>query len=68
MKIKAYHKSARKPMCWALMFVLWLGFGGRALGQPGWVLSHQKISDTEGGFTGTLDDFDLFGSSVASLV
>ncbi|MCH8852576.1 MAG: FG-GAP repeat protein, partial [Planctomycetes bacterium] len=49
------------------MFVLWLGFGGRALGQPGWVLSHQKISDTEGGFTGTLDDFDLFGSSVASL-
>ena len=20
--------------------------------QPGWVLSHQKISDTEGGFTG----------------
>ena len=22
--------------------------------QPGWVLSHQKISDTEGGFTGEL--------------
>ena len=24
--------------------------------QPGWVLDHQKISDTEGGFTGILDD------------
>jgi len=35
--------------------------------QPGWVLSHQKISDTEGGFTGILDDVDLFGRSVASL-
>ena len=35
--------------------------------QPGWVLSHQKISDTEGGFTGTLDDGDVFGDSVASL-
>ncbi len=29
-------------------------------GGPGWVLSHQKISDTEGGFTGTLDNTDWF--------
>ncbi|MCH8315735.1 MAG: FG-GAP repeat protein, partial [Planctomycetes bacterium] len=36
-------------------------------GGPGWVLSHQKISDTEGGFTGALDDGDFFGSPVASL-
>ena len=35
--------------------------------QPGWVLSHQKISDTEGGFTGTLDNGNRFGWSVASL-
>ncbi len=35
--------------------------------QPGWVLSHQKISDTEGGFTGILDDRDIFGRSLASL-
>ena len=41
--------------------------GYRAHAQPGWVLSHQKISDTEGGFTGELDDSDLFGISVASL-
>ncbi len=40
---------------------------GSAQAQPGWVLSHQKISDTQGGFTGILDDGDLFGSSVASL-
>ncbi|MCZ6654226.1 MAG: hypothetical protein O7D91_14515, partial [Planctomycetota bacterium] len=39
----------------------------RALAQPGTVLSHQKISDTEGGFTGILDDGDGFGCSVASL-
>lgn len=35
--------------------------------QPGWVMSHQKISDTEGGFTGTLDNWDYFGISVAAL-
>ncbi len=37
------------------------------LGGPGWVLSQQKISDTEGGFTGTLDDDDRFSRSLASL-
>ena len=41
--------------------------GQRAQAQPGWVLSHQKISDTEGGFKGALDDIDNFGRSVASL-
>ena len=67
MKTKTYHLSARTPLCWALMFVLWLGFGGRALAQPGWVLSHQKISDTEGDFDGTLDDTVYFGKSLAWL-
>jgi hypothetical protein len=38
-----------------------------ALAQPGWVLSHQKISDTEGDFTGFLYSEDWFGTSVASL-
>ncbi len=33
----------------------------------GTVKSHQKISDTAGGFMGGLDDFDGFGSSVASI-
>lgn len=33
----------------------------------GTVLSHQKISDTAGGFTGTIDSLDLFGSSISSL-
>jgi hypothetical protein len=36
-------------------------------GAPGTVLSHAKISDTAGGFTGTLDDGDYFGFSVATL-
>ena len=37
------------------------------LNNNGTVKSHQKISDTEGGFTGILDDFDSFGGSLASL-
>ncbi len=37
------------------------------LDTDGTVLSHQKISDTEGNFTGTLDNSDYFGSSVTSL-
>ena len=37
------------------------------MAQPGTVLSHRKISDTEGGFTGTLDDDDFFGRSVAGV-
>ena len=38
-----------------------------AISAPGEVLSHQKISDTEGNFAGILDDVDGFGRSVASL-
>ena len=37
------------------------------LNADGTVKSHQKISSTQGGFTGTLDDDDRFGTSVASL-
>ena len=33
----------------------------------GTVKSHQKISDTEGGFTATLDDVDYFGLSLTNL-
>ncbi|HZM15118.1 MAG TPA: FlgD immunoglobulin-like domain containing protein [Candidatus Krumholzibacteria bacterium] len=37
------------------------------LASNGTVLSHQKISDLEGGFTGVIDDLDQFGSAVTSL-
>ena len=37
------------------------------LNSNGTVKSHQKISDTVGGFTGTLDDSDIFGDEVAAL-
>ena len=37
------------------------------LNTDGTVKSHQKISDTQGGFTGSLDNNDRFGQSVASL-
>jgi RHS repeat-associated protein len=33
----------------------------------GHVKSHQKISDTQGGFTGTLDNSDFFGYNIAAL-
>jgi len=37
------------------------------LNSDGTVNGQQKISDTEGGFTGVLDNFDAFGFSVANL-
>jgi hypothetical protein len=37
------------------------------LNADGTVKKHQKISDTEGGFAGVLDDSDHFGTSVALL-
>ena len=37
------------------------------LNTDGTVKSHQKISDTEGNFTGSLDNVDYFGMSVASI-
>jgi len=49
------------------------GLGGQGavyilfMNTDGTVSSHQKISDTAGGFTATLDDTDNFGSSVTSI-
>ena len=37
------------------------------LNSDGTVKSHQKISDTQGNFTGTLDDGDYFGYAVANI-
>ncbi|MFH2051598.1 MAG: FG-GAP-like repeat-containing protein [bacterium] len=37
------------------------------LNTNGTVKSHQKISATQGGFTGILDPYDIFGSSVAGI-
>jgi len=44
-----------------------LACAGSALAQPGSVLSHRKISDTEGGFTGILDNGDWFGFATTPL-
>ncbi len=57
----------RLAACAALTVALLLTAAQPAAAQPGWVLSHQKISDTEGGFTGILDNGDVFGISAASL-
>ena len=37
------------------------------LNANGTVKNHQKISDEAGNFTGTLDDADVFGTSVVSV-
>jgi hypothetical protein len=42
---------------------LWILF----LHSDGMVKSHQKISSTHGGFTGLLDDWDVFGGSVCEM-
>ena len=59
------HHSISGVVWWCLAIVLTLATTAGAT--PGEVLSHQKISDTQGGFTGTLEDDDRFGTSVASL-
>ena len=53
--------------CAALTATLLLTAAQPATAQPGRVLSHQKISENEGGFTGNLNDDDFFGLSVGSL-
>ncbi|MBI4601404.1 MAG: FG-GAP repeat protein [Planctomycetes bacterium] len=40
---------------------------GAAPAEPGRVRAYQKISDTEGGFAGVLDDIDVFGAWAAAL-
>jgi len=49
--------------CIAERGAVWILF----LNTDGTVKSHQKISDTEGGFTGTLDNGDHFGSDVHNI-
>ena len=64
----AYSVSTKSSVVVAAVIALVVVISGqRAQAQPGTVLSHQKISDTQGCFTGILDDLDNFGVSVASL-
>ena len=55
------------PLLAVAAFVLSTAAAQPAAAQPGWVLSHQKISDTEGGFNGNLNSYDYFGHASASL-
>ncbi|MCH8343019.1 MAG: FG-GAP repeat protein [Planctomycetes bacterium] len=67
MTIRPLHHSTAAASCLVVSSLLALMSASGALAQPGWVLSHQKISDTEGSFKGILDDADRFGRSVAAL-
>ena len=63
-----YHSHPiRRAACAALTAAVLLAAAQPATAQHGWVLSHQKISDTEGGFTGTLHDLNRFATSMAAL-
>ena len=59
--------STNRSLVVAVLALAVVMSGQRAQAQPGTVQSHQKISETEGGFTGILDDFDAFGISATSL-
>ena len=59
----AYSVSTKRSLVVALVALVVVMSGQRAQAQPGTVLSHQKISDTEGGFKGILVDTDWFGAS-----
>ena len=67
MHARCHFRPIRPAACAALTAALLLTAVQPAAAQLGWVLSHQKISDTQGGFTGLLNDLDTFGSSVAAL-
>jgi len=56
----------RMVSCLVAGFVLLLASSGGAYADD-IVVSYSKISDTEGGFTGTLDDQDFFGGGIAPL-
>jgi hypothetical protein len=58
-------KTKSFTLAWTLS--LFLALSSIAAAQPGTVLSHQKISDSDGSFTGILDDSDEFGSALATL-
>jgi hypothetical protein len=58
--------ARRRNLVLVMMAVLWL-LSINAQAQIGTVLDHQKISDTEGNFTGVLNNSDYFGVALASL-
>ncbi|MCH8151464.1 MAG: FG-GAP repeat protein [Planctomycetes bacterium] len=55
------------PMVVSVAVVVGVSADTIALGQPGMVNSFQKISETQGGFGGNLDNADLFGHGVTNI-
>ena len=63
----AYSVSTKRSVVVAVVALAVVMSGEPAQAQPGWVLSHQKISDTQGGFEGELHANDGFGYGLTSL-
>src|SRR6185503_12825630 len=57
------------PLGRRVVFVLMalVALFGTAWAQPGTLISHQKISDTAGGFTASMTNADEFGGAIAHL-
>ncbi len=66
MRVQSKPHPISSAACAALTGALLLSAPQPAAAQPGWVLSHQKISNA-GGFTGRLANLDQFGTSEAAL-
>ena len=64
--IPRFSRSSIVPLCVLAVLAIMIPVS-IAWGANGEVLSHQKISQTEGGFTGTLGSGFSFGRSVAPL-
>jgi len=63
MAIKSYLRVLPSIICFSTFLLLSSSF----YGQPGNVLSHQKISALDGGFTGSLSNGDLFGQGITKI-
>ena len=64
---RLYVAVFRATILFAAFALITTVIAGVPYAATGEVKSHQKISDTQGGFTGTLDDLDQLGISQTSL-
>ena len=65
--VKSASKTRSRFAVLAAVVVSLVFQAGSAFSLPGNVVTEQKISDTAGGFGGTLSDSDFFGAAVGSL-
>jgi len=65
--ITGHMNRRRQTLIGTLVLIVYLSATPAPAAEVGTVLYHQKISDTEGGFTGELNDEDWFGLGTAGI-